>query len=87
MKPTHNVAYGQKYTTRDGSEKTRWTNHGVLMVDAGTGRMSLKLESVPVNFNGFLSLFPIEEKKDMGRTRDPLPTAQQMDDLTKSLPF
>lgn len=45
-----------KYTNANGEEKTRWINCGAVFEKEG--RLSLKLECVPVGeWNGFFSLF------------------------------
>ena len=48
-------ARGEKYTTSTGDEKQKWIKCGVVI--EGKNGLSLKLESLPVNFDGWLSLF------------------------------
>ena len=60
MKKYYNVSNGIEY----GQEgKKKWTNCGVLIVDED-GRMSIKLDYIPVNFNGWLSVFDQKKKED-----------------------
>lgn len=65
MKPTHNIVVGSSYT-KDGEEKTRWTNIGVLMTGEKNGkrRTVIKLNTIPVGeWDGFASVFPIDRDK------------------------
>ena len=64
MKPTHNIVVGSSYT-KDGEEKTRWTNIGVLMTGEKNGkrRTVIKLNTIPVGeWDGFASVFPIDRE-------------------------
>lgn len=64
MKPTHNLVVGESYE-KDGEQKIRWTNIGVLMTGERDGkrRMFIKLNVVPVgDWDGFINVFPIEKK-------------------------
>lgn len=47
----------------DGSEKTQWTKIGVVM-STKSGGMAMKLESVPVGWDGWASLFEPKPKED-----------------------
>lgn len=52
-----------KYTDQSGKEKNRYLTVGAVMQN-DEGRMSLKLEAVPVNFNGWINFYePRQEKK------------------------
>lgn len=65
MKPTHNLVVGEGYE-KDGEQKTRWTNIGVLMTGERDGkrRTVIKLNVVPVgDWDGFVNVFPIEKKQ------------------------
>jgi hypothetical protein len=48
-------ARGEKYTTASGEEKQKWLKCGVVI--EGRNGLSLKLESLPVGFDGWLSFF------------------------------
>jgi len=66
MKPTHNLVVGESYE-KDGEQKTRWTNIGVLMTGERDGkrRTVIKLNVVPVgDWDGFINVFPIGKKQD-----------------------
>ena len=53
-----NLVYGEKYGDVN-DPKTRWSRVGSVFIDEDTGRMSVKLDSVPVgkHFDGWLSVF------------------------------
>jgi hypothetical protein len=53
----YNVAYAQK---QENSEKSHWLNCGILIVKED-GKMSLKLNAIPVNCDGWFGVF---EKDD-----------------------
>jgi hypothetical protein len=55
----YNVAYAQK---QDNSEKSHWLNCGILIVKED-GKMSLKLNAIPVNCDGWFSIFERDENK------------------------
>ena len=57
MKKTHDAVYaGEKYTDREGNEKTRFVNVGALFT-RDDGSLTLKLESIPVGFNGWVNFY------------------------------
>lgn len=69
MNTIYNVAYAQK---QDNSEKPHWLNCGILIVKED-GKMSLKLNAIPVNCDGWFSVFEKEEKssaKPSAKTND-----------------
>ena len=53
------IVVSEKYTTKQGEEKTKYTNIGTLFV-YDDGGMSVKLDVVPVNWDGKASVY---EKK------------------------
>lgn len=63
MKPTHNITIGESYE-KNGEQKTRWTNIGVIMTGEKNGkqRTVVKLNVVPLGWDGFANVFPIEKK-------------------------
>ena len=74
MKEYKDVVYGREY----GNEgKKNWTKCGVLIIDHDNDRMSLKIEVMPVDFNGWFSIFDQKKKED--RTRR---NADEFDDDT-----
>ena len=54
------VAITGKYQDRDGNEKNRYTNIGVV-IETSKG-LSLKLESVPVGWDGWAGLYEPKER-------------------------
>lgn len=65
-KRTHDlVATVGEYKAGNGAMKKRYVNVGSGFTDA-EGRMSLKLETVPVgpDWSGWLSLYPVKDKDD-----------------------
>lgn len=64
MKPKYNIVVGEPYT-KDGEEKIRWNSIGVMLVGEKDGkpRMVMKLQSIPLGWDGFANVFPITSKK------------------------
>lgn len=57
LKKTHDAVYaGEKYTDRDGNEKTRYVNVGALFT-RDDGSLTMKLESIPVGFSGWINFY------------------------------
>lgn len=87
LKKTHDAVYSEKYTDRDGNEKTRYTNIGSLLT-RDDGSMTLKLESLPIGFNGWINLYepkPKDGEQRQERSR-PQRAAASSDDLD-DVPF
>jgi len=71
--------YDIKYAFRkyefQGKEKTYWSHHGTLFVENETGRMSIKIDSLPVvkDYEGWFQVFkqetPEETEKRLGSTK------------------
>lgn len=88
MRKTHDAVFaGEKYTDRDGNEKTRYMNMGALFT-RDDGSMCLKLESIPVGFTGWVNFY--EPKGEQGerpartrpqRTAQPAPSGDPDDDI------
>jgi hypothetical protein len=80
-------ARGEKYTTADGQEKQRWIKCGVV-IDGKNG-LSLKLESIPVNFDGWLSFFEPKPREEQRPQRQQHPQQRQggFDDMSDDVPF
>ena len=78
------VVYGDKYVDRNGEEKTKWINCGAV-IQTKNG-YALKLESMPINCNGWFSLFePKPRDNQSNRQANP---AQSSNDLSdEDLPF
>lgn len=61
-KKTHDAVYaGEKYTDREGNEKTRYVNIGALF-QREDGSLFAKLESIPVGFTGWVSFYEPKPK-------------------------
>ena len=79
LKRTHDAVYaGEKYTDREGNEKTRYTNLGSLF-QREDGSLCAKLDSIPVGFSGWVNFYEpkdrAEQGKDSGRQQRPQRTA------------
>lgn len=73
MPVTHEImARAGSYTDREGNEKTRWQKCGILIEK--DGKLSIKLESLPVGFDGWLSCF--EPRQDDKPQRQSAPRRQ-----------
>lgn len=68
------------YTNKQGEEKTRYVNVGVLL-ETQKGEM-LKIESLPVPFDGWIYLADLE-KREVGQN----PTATPVAELDQDVPF
>lgn len=80
----YDVVYGRRFTTSSGEEKTKWINCGAI-IKTKNG-LSLKLESIPVEFNGWLSLF--EPKADDAKGRAPYAASGDADpNIEDRIPF
>jgi hypothetical protein len=71
-RPTHKaVATVGKYTDKDGVEKKRYMQCGVVFTDE-QGRQSMKLDGIPVTpeWSGWISLFPMDDDRQEERPRN-----------------
>ena len=57
-----NIVVGTKYQARDGSEKTKWQTIGACFIK-DDGKMSIKLEYIPVNWDGNAQIFDREQRQ------------------------
>lgn len=71
-------ARGEKYTTQAGDEKQKWIKCGVVI--EGKNGLSLKLESLPVNFDGWLSFFEPKPRDEQQRPQQRRNPAESMQD-------
>lgn len=69
------VAITGKYQDRDGNEKNRYTNIGVIL-ETKNG-LSLKLEAVPVGWDGWAGLYEPKERDGGTEQRQSAPRQQQ----------
>lgn len=66
LKKTHDAVYaGEKYTDRDGNEKTRYLNVGALF-QRDDGSQTMKLESLPIGFNGWINFYEPKDREQAG---------------------
>lgn len=63
------VAITGKYQDKDGNEKNRYTNIGVVLETAKG--LSLKLEAVPVGWDGWAGLYEPKEREGSERQQSP----------------
>lgn len=65
MKATHNISQPVK-VEKNGEEKTYWNNFGRLFTGEKDGkkRTVIKIDNIPVNWDGWAYIFPIAEKKN-----------------------
>ena len=52
-----------KYT-KDGEEKTRWSKIGTVM-ETKSGKLAIKIDTIPVNWDGWASLMEPRQKDDL----------------------
>lgn len=66
-----NVVWGQRYGDVN-DPKTRWHTCGTLFIDEETGRMSIKLDVVPIgkDFNGFLAVMEPRKWEDRNNSTE-----------------
>lgn len=64
------------FTTKDGTEKTRWTKAGIVF-KGDDGRMWGTMELIPVNWDGKFNLFKPQPKEDGQQQSAPQPQGQQ----------
>ena len=64
------IAKGETYKNKEGVEKTRWIRCGVVM-DTKSGGQTLHIESLPINFDGWLMMkepMPKENQKPYSKS-------------------
>ena len=76
---------GGEYTDKEGQEKTRWIKCGAI-IETKNGKKKVKLESIPVEFNGWLECFKDDQNKFANKGA---PTRQQapQDEFEDEIPF
>jgi hypothetical protein len=75
------------YTDKTGAEKTKWMKAGVCM-ETKQGGLAIKLESLPVGFDGWLTLSEPREKDNFKpRGNDEMPKHRIQDDDLGNVPF
>lgn len=66
MRKTHDLAASTgEYLDSHGEKKKRWQNCGAMFEDSENGRISIKVEAVPVGpeWSGWFSAFPVERNQ------------------------
>lgn len=87
MRKTHDAVFaGEKYTDRDGNEKTRFINMGALF-QRDDGSMCAKIESIPVGFTGWVSFYEPRDKQQSERPQRPQRSAPPADEPNDDIPF
>jgi len=71
------------YKDRNGEEKTRWHHMGVAFVN-DKGQLSSKIDSIPLNWDGWMSYFEPKPKDGTVAASAPAPAIEQMAD---DIPF
>lgn len=78
------VAAGEKYQS-NGQEKTRWIKMGVVLQRSDES-LWIKLESVPVGWNGIANLWEPKERSD-ARPQQPRQASASIADIESDIPF
>lgn len=71
------------YKDKNGEEKNRWSKVGVVM-ETKQGGLACKIESIPVGFDGWLSLAEPKPKDNFiprGNDEMPKASADNLDDV------
>ena len=72
MSKKYDVVYTQRYT-QNGEEKTKWINCGAVLETAKGFRV--KLDAIPVGFDGWFALFEPKEGGKADAPKQPAPAA------------
>jgi len=85
MPATHNIVVAEEYEGRDGP-KTKWNTIGVLIETEKDGktRRSIKLNTIPLQWDGFASIFKIDRDRDGQGRQDNRRDAEPADQTTAS---
>lgn len=65
MKATHTISQPVRIG-KEGEEKTYWNRIGRIFISEKDGKMRkvIKMDNIPVNWDGWAYLFPIENDKN-----------------------
>lgn len=69
-----------------GEEKKRWVKCGVVM-ETSSGGMALKLESLPVKFDGWLQFYVPKQKDDKQQSNAAPAPQQNAGNIDDNIPF
>jgi len=86
----YDVVKCERYTGKDNVERTRYTNIGRILHNTETGNFSLKLDSIPVLWDGWASLFepkPKEAKPDERQKTQESSQEKTTDPFGGDIPF
>lgn len=89
MAITHDlIAKAGEYTSKEGETKVRWHKCGVAM-DTKNGGVALNIESLPVNFDGWLQMRTPLPKDGAGNAPKNRGAGNSniADDLESDIPF
>ncbi|MDE2469168.1 MAG: hypothetical protein KGL35_10625 [Bradyrhizobium sp.] len=88
MRKTHDAVFaGEKYTDREGNEKTRFINMGALFT-RDDGSLCAKIESIPVGFTGWVNFYePRADNAERPARQRPQRTAPATQDPDDDIPF
>jgi hypothetical protein len=85
---THEIiARGETYKDKEGNDKTRWIRCGVVM-DTKSGGQAIHLESLPINFDGWLMMkepMPKENQKPYSKSGSV--SEKPIEDIESDIPF
>lgn len=87
MSKKFDVVVTQRYSDRDGNEQKRYINIGAVFETAKG--MSMKLESIPMGWDGWCAFYEPKAKEGGQQTqqRAPARNAPRGDDMDESIPF
>jgi hypothetical protein len=77
------IAGGEKYVGTDGKERRKNIHCGVVMENK-YGGLSIKIESLPINFDGWLNTREPKPKEVAQNTGNP---PANFDDMESDVPF
>lgn len=76
------ISVSGTYQDQNGNEKKRWTKVGVVF--EGEKGLSLKLECLPINFSGWITL---SEPKPKDGSSPAAPASKNLGDINDDIPF
>lgn len=85
MSNRKDLMYPQEYTDKDGNKKTSWLRCGTLLEH--DGKTKVKLEALPINFNGWLQAFEPRTKDAKPKKEAAKPKKGEVADPDDDIPF
>lgn len=80
-------ARGETYKDKNGEDKPRWIKCGVV-IDNKSGGQSIKIESLPINFDGWLVMKEPKPKENQTPSNDAKPASETpIDQIEDDIPF